>query len=67
MVTRICLAAMLSLAVLVACHNIKISIPCVVCGEATYEESILCRIAGGWNKNFMHDFCVYRYESKQLD
>lgn len=37
---------------------IKIDIPCVQCGETSYSENIWCRIATGFNTNYMHDYCA---------
>jgi hypothetical protein len=58
-ITRILLAVILALVVLLALHNIQIDIPCAACGKVTYRESVLCRIADGWSMNFKHRRCGF--------
>lgn len=59
MITRVCFWVILALAVLLLLHTIQVEIPCAACGEVTYEESVLCRIATGWNMNYMHNYCGF--------
>ena len=46
------------LAIFLPTTLIKIDIPCVQCGKTTYSENIWCRIATGFNMNYMHYDCA---------
>jgi len=57
------------LIVLNVCKLIELTIYCHVCGQPTYSENILERIACGFKSNFIHQNCAQelKYERKNRD
>lgn len=65
----VCYLVMISLLAVLVLHVIKVSVPCSICGRESIRESLLCRIADGFDKNFAHHSCVekIRFELENLN